>query len=252
VVADRIASAIQAEKLAHERAAAELLERSLQPTKLPRFPGIEFAARYVPAAGRTVGGDWYDAFRLPSGETWTVIGDVEGHSLHAAVIMGRVKSALRAFTLLGLPPHEVLRMVDRKIELFEMGTTVTMACAVISPEADRMHLALAGHPPPVLASPNRDAVVLNVPAGPLLGLGDDVPRHSTEIPLEPGATVVFYTDGLIERRDEDLDVSLEHLRKTVFAGPPHSVVHHIMSQIIGTSEPSDDVALLVLQTAGAD
>jgi putative methionine-R-sulfoxide reductase with GAF domain len=252
VVADRIAGAIQADKLSVERAAAELLERSLLPSKLPRCRGFEFAARYVPAAGRTVGGDWYDAFTLPSGELWTVIGDVAGHSLQAAVIMGRIKSALRAFALLGLPPHEVLGLVDRKIELFELDTTVTIACAVISSAADHMRLALAGHPPPVLALPNRDPVFLEVSAGPVLGLDCDVPRSSTAVPLAPGATVVFYTDGLIERRDRDLDAGLEDLRTTVFPGPAHAVAHHIMGHLIGKTEPSDDVALLVFHTTGAE
>jgi GAF domain-containing protein len=104
VVAERVAGATQGRQLAVERAAAEVLERSLLPGRLPVRHGIEFAARYIPAAGRLVGGDWYDAFELPSGDLWVVIGDVAGHSLQAAVVMGRVRSALRAFTLLGAPP----------------------------------------------------------------------------------------------------------------------------------------------------
>jgi len=176
---------------------------------------------------------------------WVVIGDVAGHSLHAAVIMGRVKSALRAYTLLELPPHDVLRLVDRKIDLFEFDTTVTIACAVMTPPFDRMQLAVAGHPLPVVAPPDRDPFFADVDADQLLGLGDDVQRHSTEVPLPPGSTVAFYTDGLVERRDEPLDLGLERLRTTVFAAPPRLVLHNIMRQLIGNTEPQDDVALLV-------
>jgi serine phosphatase RsbU (regulator of sigma subunit) len=252
VVAERVAAATQAGRLAVERAAAELLERSLLPGRLPNWPGIEFAARYVPAAGRMVGGDWYDAFRLPSGELWIVIGDVAGHSLQAAVIMGRVKSAFRAFALLGLPPHEVLRLVDRKIDLFEFDTTVTIACAVTNPPFDRMQLAVAGHPPPIIAPPNHEPFFANADVDRLLGLGDDIPRSSTEVPLAPGTTVAFYTDGLVERRREPIDVSLERLRTTVFAGPPRSVLHHIMRELIGNTAPEDDVALLAFHTTAVD
>src|SRR6185369_5834153 len=97
-----------------ERAAATVLERSLLPAMLPRVPGIELAARYVAAEDRSVGGDWYDVFRTPSDELWLVVGDVAGHGLRAAVVMGRVRSALRAYTLLGIAPERVLELVDRK------------------------------------------------------------------------------------------------------------------------------------------
>jgi len=251
VVAERVAAAVQTKKLAVERAAADLLERSLLPGKLPEFPGLDFAARYVPAAGRMVGGDWYDAFKLPSGELWIVIGDVAGHNLNAAVVMGRLKSAFRAFTLLGLPPDEVLRLVDRKIELFEIDTTATIACASITPPADHMQLAVAGHPLPVVAAPDQDAVFAEAEPGPMLGLGGDIQRESTKVPLALGSTVVFYTDGLIERREQAIDVGLERLRAAAFAGPSRSVAHSVMRDLIGNTSPADDVALLVFH-ADAD
>ena len=100
VVADRVAGVTQARLLAIEQAAAGLLERSLLPSRLPQCEGLEFTARYVPTEERSVGGDWYDLFTLPSGTLWIVAGDVAGHGLHAAVVMGRIRSALRAYTLL--------------------------------------------------------------------------------------------------------------------------------------------------------
>jgi phosphoserine phosphatase RsbU/P len=248
VVAHRVAAATEAANLAVERAAAEQLERSLLPGKLPHCPKIDFTARYVPAAGRMVGGDWYDAFTLPSERLWIVIGDVAGHALKAAVIMGRIKSSLRSFALLGLPPHEVLQLVDTKIDLFEMDTTVTIACATLSPPFDRMLLSIAGHPPPVIAPPNADPYFPDTNVGPLLGLGQNIQRASTEISLPPGSTTAFYTDGLIERRNQCLDIALERLRTTMFAGPSPQVTHHIMRRFIGNTEPEDDVALLVFHT----
>jgi serine phosphatase RsbU (regulator of sigma subunit) len=199
-----------------------------------------------------VGGDWYDVFVLPSGELWAVVGDVAGHSLHAAVVMGRIKSALRSFTLLGLPPHEVLRLVDRKIDVFEIDTTVTMVCASMSPPYDRMQVAVAGHPLPVIAEPDREAVFADLNVGPLLGLGQDVVRCSTEVALAPGATVVFYTDGLVERRHQSIDAGLERLRTVVDAAPSRSVTHRVMRELIGNAPPEDDVALLVLHLSEAD
>src|SRR5262249_26673431 len=148
VVAERIAAATQARQLAIEAAAAELLERSLLPSVLPTCPGIELAARYVPAEARSVGGDWYDVFRLPSGALWLVAGDVAGHGLPAAVVMGPVRSALRAYSLLDVPPEKVLELVDHKVEHFEIDTFVTVVCAVLEPPFDTIRVATAGHPPP--------------------------------------------------------------------------------------------------------
>src|SRR4029077_2968487 len=106
------------------------LEHSLQPERLPNHPAFELAARYVPAAEEAVGGDWYDVFTLPSGDLWIVVGDVAGHGINASIVMGRIRSALRAYALLDLPVDEVLNLVDRKVEHFEIGTVATVACAV--------------------------------------------------------------------------------------------------------------------------
>jgi putative methionine-R-sulfoxide reductase with GAF domain len=249
VVAERVAGATQLRRPAIERSAAQLLERSLLPEKLPDCVGVDFASRYVPAAGHMVGGDWYDAFTLPSGELWIAIGDVAGHSVRAAVTMGRLKTALRSFALLGIPPHDVLCLVDRKMELFEFNETATVACAVMRSPYDVMHIAIAGHPPPVIAAPGQPATFANAVVEPLLGLDGNTPRSSTEIALEPGSAVVFYTDGLVERRDEALDVGLERLRTAVQADTSNRVAHNVMGRLIGNVEPADDVALLVLHTA---
>ena len=252
VVGDRIAGAIQTRQLADERAATGLLERSLLPTKLPSCPGLAFATRYVAAEHMTVGGDWYDIFTLPSGQLWIVIGDVAGHGLQAAVVMGRIRSALRAYTLLDEPPERVLDLVDRKVNHFEIGAMATVACAVLDPPYDTMTIALAGHPPPVIAAPGQPAALAEVepspPIGTQLSFGN---RRSTTIPLAPDSVVAFYTDGLIERRGESLDVGFSRLRQAMSLGPPEHVARDIMRHVIGDYVPQDDIALVVMRRSAA-
>jgi sigma-B regulation protein RsbU (phosphoserine phosphatase) len=247
VVADRVAGAVQTHHFAVERAAAALLERSLLPPKLPNCPGLELAARYVTGEGRAVGGDWYDAFMLPSGALWVVIGDVAGHGLGAAVVMGRVRSSLRAYALEDYPPDEVLRLVDRKVRHFEVGAMVTIACAVSMPPFDKFELVSAGHPPPILAVPIRPATIVDMDVRPPLGIGSGARHPSTTLSLQPGGVLVFYTDGLVERRGENLDVGLTSLRAAVASDHPESVCRRIMHELIGSHIPEDDVAVIALR-----
>jgi sigma-B regulation protein RsbU (phosphoserine phosphatase) len=247
VVAERVAGAMQTRQLAIERAAAGLLERSLLPTTLPRCAGLDLAARYAAAEDRMVGGDWYDAYTLPSGELWIVVGDVAGHGLNAAVVMGRIRSALRAYSLLDLPPEKVLELVDRKVKHFEIGTFATVVCAVTVPPFDSIRLAVAGHPPPAVAVPGRPTVLAEIELGPPLGVVSDFQRGATTVPLTPGTVIAFYTDGLIERRGEHLDVGLERLRAAVSSDSAANVAREIMQRLVGNSIPQDDIALVILQ-----
>jgi len=247
IVAERVASATLARQLAVEQAAASLLERSLLPGSLPRCPGLSFAARYVPSEGRTVGGDWYDVFRLPSGDVWLVVGDVAGHGLRAAVVMGRIRSALRAYALLGIGPERVLELVDRKVQHFEIETIATVAVAVTSPPHETVQLALAGHPPPVLASGTGPAELVTPPVGPPLGTLPGVRRSSVTLRLEPGDVLAFYTDGLVERRKEPVDVGFRRLRELVTTQEPDRVAHALMRELVGSRSPYDDIALVVVR-----
>jgi phosphoserine phosphatase RsbU/P len=256
VVADRIVGATQTRALAIERAATRLLERSLLPARLPSCPGLSFATRYVPAEERTVGGDWYDLFMLPDGQLWIVVGDVAGHGVRAAVVMGRIRSALRAYALLDTSPAHVLDLVDRKVHQFEMGSFATVACAVSSPPYEALTIALAGHLPPVVAVPGQRAtfpdVALSLPIGASRwssGASSAVlaaARRSTTITLAPGSVAAFYTDGLIERRGESIDVGLEHLRDVTSPGPPERVATDIMRHLVGNTVTTDDIALVVI------
>ena len=246
IVADRVAAAIQGRSLAIERDAAALLERSLLPLTLPRCSGLQLAARYVPAEGMMVGGDWYDVFTAPSGDLWIVVGDVVGHGVAAAVVMGRIRSALRAYTLLDLPPEEVLRLVDMKVCHFEIDSLATVACAVATPPFSTVRVALAGHPPPVVAAPGQPTVLASVEVDPPLGVGTPTRRSATPIALEPGTVVAFYTDGLIERRGETIDVGFQRLCAATASGPADLVARDIMRALVAEAVPADDIALVVL------
>jgi sigma-B regulation protein RsbU (phosphoserine phosphatase) len=256
VVADRVVGATQTRALAIERAATRLLERSLLPGTLPSCPGLGFATRYVPAEERTVGGDWYDLFMLPDRQLWIVVGDVAGHGVQAAVVMGRIRSALRAYALLDTSPAHVLDLVDRKVHQFEMGTFATVACAVSSPPYEALTIALAGHLPPVVAVPGQRATFPDVELSPPIGASRwstgassavlAAVRRSTTITLAPGSVAAFYTDGLIERRGESIDVGLDRLRDVTSPGPPERVAADMMRHLVGNTITTDDIALVVI------
>jgi sigma-B regulation protein RsbU (phosphoserine phosphatase) len=247
VVADRVAGAVQTHQLAIERAAAGLLERSLLPPTLPSCAGVEFAARYVTAEGRAVGGDWYDVFTLPSGTLWVVIGDVAGHGLPAAVVMGRVRSAIRSYALEDHGPAEVLKLVDRKVRHFEVGTMVTVACGVSRPPYDDFEIVAAGHLPPVVALPGRPARLVDINLIPPLGIGEGFECVPTTVHLPVGGVLVFYTDGLIERRAYDIDVGFARLRASVVPGDPEGVCRAVMHEMFHADRPEDDVAMVVVR-----
>jgi len=246
VVADRLAGAVRGRQAAVERAAASLLERSLLPGRLPECAGLEFAARYL-TPEEPVGGDWYDAFTLPSGQLWVVAGDVAGHGVHAAVVMGRVRSALRAYALLGGGPQQVLELTSRKVQHFEPDTLVTVVCAAAMAPYEVFAVASAGHPPPVVATPGRGAALVEVSAGPPLGVDGGLPRSATTVALAAGAVMLLYTDGLVERRGEDLAVGFDRLRDAVNPGAPEAVCRDVTRAMLGTAGAADDVAIIAVR-----
>jgi serine phosphatase RsbU (regulator of sigma subunit) len=244
LAADRIAAAITAEQAVAERAAASTLQRSLLPPKLPDLPGTEFGARFVPSTELGVGGDWYDAFVLPSGRIGIVIGDVAGRGLTAAVVMGRMRSVLRGYALDCDGPAETLDRLDRKFAHFEPREMATVVYAVAEPTLDRLTICLAGHPPPVMALPGAATELLDIPASPPIGAHPTVRRTQVEIDVPPGATFGFYTDGLVERRGESIDIGLERLRASFHAGPLQNVLSTVMAELVGSLNINDDIALL--------
>ncbi len=247
LVADRIAAAVQVSQAESERIAAGVLQRSLLPSALPPHPRIEFASRYSPAQRGGIGGDWYDAFELPTGQVWVMTGDVVGHGLRSAIVMGRLRSALRAYALLGMTPEDVLQGANRKLQLFEPGAIATVVCIAISPPFDEIRVATAGHPPPVLACPGDEPRLLYTPPAPPLGVVDDLAAHSTKWSIVERSVLVLYTDGLIERRGESLTEGLERLRSHVRIDEPDRLCRQLMDVLIADYVPDDDVALLAVR-----
>ncbi|WP_206794446.1 PP2C family protein-serine/threonine phosphatase [Amycolatopsis sp. MtRt-6] len=248
LVADRLALAVQMEALEENRTATMALQRSLLPSSLPDVPGLAFGARYVPGAETGLGGDWYDLFSLPGDRLGIVMGDVSGHGLDAAVIMGRLRSALRAYALDCESPAEVLAKLDRKANHFEHGAMATVAYGIIGPDREALTLSLAGHLPPVLARPGEAGQLVDAPPDPPIGLTIGVPeRRTTVVGLPEDAVLVFYTDGLVERRDRPVDVGMRQLAAATRAGDPERVCAQVMAAMIGNRAAQDDVAVLAIR-----
>jgi serine phosphatase RsbU (regulator of sigma subunit) len=246
LAADRAAAAVQSMNASAARAAVAARQRSLVPSALPDVAGTQMAARYVPGSG-AVGGDWYDVFTLPSGELCVTVGDVAGSGLPAAVIMGRMRSALRAYALETSDPAEVLGRLDRKMHHFEPDALATVLYAVIEPGLDRMHVALAGHFPPVVAYPGQPAELADIQSGVLIGLAPAVQRPVTTVPIPPGALLCFFTDGLVERPGELIDEGLDRLCRAVTAQPPEAACAAVMGALVGNKPARDDIALLMIR-----
>ncbi len=246
LAADRAAMAVQALTAGLDRAAASALQRSLLPAALPSVTGTQMAARYVPGAGN-VGGDWYDVLVLPSGELCVVIGDVAGSGLRAAAIMGRVRSALRAYALETSDPADILTRLEHNMHYFEPDVMVTVLCAVFNPCLDRVRISSAGHLPPVLARPGQPAEPVSIVSDLLIGIPVERGRHATTIAFPPGAMLCLYTDGLVERRDRPIDDGIARLSAALSPSEPETACAWVMAAMADSSPHSDDVALLIVR-----
>ncbi|MEW9552841.1 SpoIIE family protein phosphatase [Nonomuraea sp. NPDC050783] len=218
----------------------------------PRLPGLRIAARYraSPAAAE-VGGDWYDSFVLPDGVPVLVIGDVSGHDLNAAVAMSQLRNMLRALAMdRREPPGDILARLNTSMESLSEEVTATCVYARVEQcdTGPRLHYAVAGHPPPLLLTPGRQGRYLDDAVSPLLGFPYAVPRVSRMTPLPPGGTVLFYTDGLVERPGEHLDRGLERLRlaaERLADRPVDKFCDQLLSRLPTTG--LDDIAVIALR-----
>jgi len=237
-----------------ERAAALTLQRSLLPGSLPEGPGFALTAAYRPASHHAeIGGDWYDAHVLGDGRLVVTVGDVGGHDLHAAAVMGQVRTAVRMSAVEGGEPAEVLLRADRFLGLAGADGFATAVQATFEPGTGMFTVASAGHPPPLLVPCAGPAVFLDVDPMPALGYGLLGPTvgdsRQTTFRLEPGSTVVLFTDGLVERRDRSIEIGLESLRAAATAGrgrAPAELCDHLVGQVVGTGAQHDDVVVLLL------
>ncbi len=233
-----------------EHRISESLQRSLLPDRLPEIPGLEVAARYVPATSdMQVGGDWYDVVLLPSGLVGVAIGDVAGHGLRAAATMGQLRMALRAYAIEERSPARVVGRVRQLVRRLRLPDVATLLYVVFDPDSGALVFANAGHPPPLLIGPDGHGSYLKDGLAPLLGVtphaGQDVEATSR---LEADSTLLLYTDGLVERRGAPLDQGLARLieEATALHRDLDELCDHLLSSLLG-QDVSDDVALLALR-----
>ena len=252
LAADRAGMASQVRLTRQDRLAALALQRSLLPTRLPAIDGLELAARYVPGHDTGVGGDWYDVFQLPSGWLGIVVGDVSGHGLTAAVVMGRLRSALRAYALECEDPADALMRLDRKIHHFETGSLVTALYAMVAPDQERMVVSVAGHPPPALVRPGEPAGLLSLPVDLPLGTGSNPARCNTVVELPAGSLLACYTDGLVERRGQPIDAGLDRLLSMLEAKDDAESACAAVMLHMGSTDVTDDIAILTMRRVPRD
>lgn len=249
--AERAALGIRRAQL-HEqehRVAVEL-QRGLLPKRLPEIAGLQLAAHYE-AAGAEVGGDWYDAFALPGGRLGVVLGDVAGRGVPAASAMGQLRSVTRAFALADdgfRSPGEMLTRLNRHQLALGQTELFTVVYAIVDAPGGLVSWACAGHPPPLLRNGNRETRYLEGGEG-LMGI-EDVVYRDLRAPIGPGGILVFYTDGLIERRGESLDIGLDRLAEAVASGDgePSALCEWVLESVRpAEGQLDDDVTALFVK-----
>ncbi|GAA0919091.1 GAF domain-containing SpoIIE family protein phosphatase [Streptomyces thermoalcalitolerans] len=246
-----------ARRFEHNRDIAETLQRALL-TELPTMPGLALAARYLPAThGLNIGGDWYDAFRQADGSLITVVGDVTGHGLHAAVMMSQLRTALRAYAADGGSPGRLLTRLHAFLHHLQPDLYATAVIARFRPGDPTLTWAVAGHPPPVLRLPDGRVQVLDAKPGAMLGipLHQEIGDHTLR--LAPGSTLVLYTDGLVERRTQGLDPGIARLSTALGTFDSAELetdlegsADRLLAPLLSDSERDDDVCLLLSHLTG--
>ncbi|MGA5900412.1 SpoIIE family protein phosphatase [Streptomyces venetus] len=235
-------------RLVHE------LQRALLPRALPRLPGLQVASRYLPTGhGLEVGGDFFDLLRLGRSTAAAVIGDVEGHSIAAAALMGQVRTAIHAHATAGAAPDQVLARTNRL--LGDLDSELLVSCLYVHLDLARREAAFAsaGHVPPLLRPAGRPAGVLDVEPGPLLGIDTAVHYPVTSAPLLPGATLALYTDGLVELPGTDATRTTSDLAGHLDAGDGQDLeqlIDRLVRHTAPTGRHTDDIAVLLLRADG--
>jgi serine phosphatase RsbU (regulator of sigma subunit)/anti-sigma regulatory factor (Ser/Thr protein kinase) len=249
-----------------ERGVAETLARSMLPDTLPQLPGLAMSARYLPTGqGNQIGGDWYDVLLLAEGKLAVMMGDVVGHDIAAAAVMGQLRIAGRAYALEGMAPAEVMGRLNTLLLSLDRAPMATCLYLQIELLTGEVTAAGAGHPWPLVIA-GSTATVAEMPPGPPLGALPEARYVQRMIETPPGSTLLLYTDGLIERRGESLDTGLERLIAAAtrqvddpgqgpdgsvdwVARDPDRLCEALISEFFSAREPIDDVALLAMHFA---
>ena len=235
------------EALEREHRVTVGLQRSLLPEHLPETSGVTVGARYLPARDE-VGGDWYDVIELDRGRLGIAIGDVTGHGVRAAALMGQLRTALRAYAIDGHEPAAVLERVDRLLQTIRGRGMATAAYGVFDLDTGELRLANAGHPPPLIVPPSGEPRYLEVEPGPPLGTLPNSEYRETAIRLAAEETVLLYTDGLIEVRGESLQTGLDRLAASArSARSADELCQQVLDELVPRGGAPDDVAVVALQ-----
>jgi PAS domain-containing protein len=235
---------------------ARTLQTALLPHSLPPVPGLRVAARYLPAtSGMDIGGDFYDLIRLDGSAAAAVIGDVQGHSVNAAALMGQIRTAVHTHASTGASPDAVLTRINRLFKDLDTDLFTSCLYAQLDLPRQRALLASAGHLPAVLRYPSGHTEILDVPPGLLLGVDVDADYRSAEVPMPPGSVLTLFTDGLIERPGTDLDTALRELAGRLAAAPVRSLddlADGLLREAQRTAGGRDDIALLLVSPGPRD
>jgi serine phosphatase RsbU (regulator of sigma subunit) len=245
--ADRAAVAIERAEVSEQRSMTEGLQRHLLPHRLPEVDGLQISAKYQPAFGSRVGGDWYDAFVLPDGCVGLVIGDVTGRGIGAATVMAEVRTAVRAYSMLRRPLDETITMLNRLMLIGSLP--VTLALFALDLDQAELTGVSAGHPPALFLRADGHREFIVGASGPPLGSKNSDGYRAERRPFPPGSGLVLYTDGLIERRGEVIDAGLERLRDAELDRHPSLPLADRVLAVLDADLPAeDDVALLAVES----
>jgi len=248
--ADRAALAIEGAQLSEQRAMTEVLQRYLLPDSLPVIPGLEISAKYLPAPGAGVGGDWYDVFSLPDGRVALVIGDIAGRGIGAAVVMAEARTALRAYALERHSLEDVLALLNALIVGPGRRRSLSVAIFALDLETNALDVVSAGHPPALLVRPDGTRDFVAAASGPPLGskISSGYAAESVSFPL--GSALLLYTDGLIERRGEALDEGFARLLEASLVAEANLTLADRAFRDLASTDAAveDDMAILAVES----
>jgi len=254
-LARRLAAGLaNAATFVREHTVAETLQQALLPATLPQMRGLDLAVHYLPASdGVHVGGDWYDAFPLKQGRIGLTIGDVAGHSIDSASIMGQIRSLVRGYAIDTFCPQDVLRRTDAAICQLVPEAVATAFYAVLDPATGDLFYANAGHPPPLYTSQPGHAEFLDDSPGVMLGTGADTDFATGHYDLAPGTVLLMYTDGLVEHRHRDISEGLALLSTALRDTPGRTadqVCKSVQADMLGEGPRADDLCILAVRLSG--
>jgi serine phosphatase RsbU (regulator of sigma subunit)/CheY-like chemotaxis protein/anti-sigma regulatory factor (Ser/Thr protein kinase) len=255
LAADRMAIAIDhVQRFAHGRQLVETLQRSLLPDRLPHHPRLELAARYLPSGlAPQIGGDWYDALELDRDRTAVMIGDVVGHGVRAATTMSELRNALRAFAVEGHGPGAALHQLDRVVHAtLGPGMIATVLFLIIDAAKGTVSISRAGHPPPALRTAGGEIHFLETGGTLPLGIDERVKADEAEYAVNPGDTLLLFTDGLVERRRESISTGFDRLRDAFLNAPAdvEQLCDYVLERTVTEQASHDDIAVLAVRVLG--